>query len=121
MDEVPLMPSSDSPLTSLDSPVGNPYCPSIRPFCVCVCSSFDPLTAIADGNSPNHNLQMYLHNIDPTRDVALMNKVDGVKRGGGVVLPGGDINDVSLLSSPLLSRLIVLAESTVSVVFLLYI
>ncbi|CAM9969303.1 unnamed protein product [Hapterophycus canaliculatus] len=28
-----------------------------------------------DGNSPNHNLQMYLHNIDPSRDVALMNKV----------------------------------------------
>ncbi|CAM9520983.1 unnamed protein product [Ectocarpus sp. 6 AP-2014] len=31
-----------------------------------------------DGNSPNHNLQQYLHNIDPTRDVALMNKVGNV-------------------------------------------
>ncbi|CAN0241406.1 unnamed protein product [Ectocarpus sp. 13 AM-2016] len=31
-----------------------------------------------DGNSPNHNLQQYLHNIDPTRDVALMNKVGTV-------------------------------------------
>lgn len=31
--------------------------------------------ASADGNSPNHNLQQYLYNIDPTRDVALMNKV----------------------------------------------
>lgn len=31
--------------------------------------------AIAEGNSANHNLEMYLHNIDPTRDVALMNKV----------------------------------------------
>lgn len=40
------------------------------PFCV---------FASADGNSPNHNLQQYLHNIDPTRDVALMNKVGGVK------------------------------------------
>eukprot|EP00903_Cladosiphon_okamuranus_P014526 g13473.t1 len=31
-----------------------------------------------DGNSPNHNLQQYLHCIDPTRDVALMNKVGSV-------------------------------------------
>ncbi|CAN0281450.1 unnamed protein product [Pylaiella littoralis] len=31
-----------------------------------------------EGNSPNHNLQQYLYNIDPTRDVALMNKVGSV-------------------------------------------
>lgn len=53
-----------------------------RPFlllfmCMCLCLfALLPLTTTsAEGNSPNHNLQMYLHNIDPTRDVALMNKV----------------------------------------------
>ncbi|CAN0259683.1 unnamed protein product [Ectocarpus sp. 4 AP-2014] len=30
------------------------------------------------GNNANHNLEMYLHNIDPTRDVALMNKVGNI-------------------------------------------
>lgn len=32
----------------------------------------------AEGNSPNHALEMYLHVIDPTRDVVLMNKVRNV-------------------------------------------
>lgn len=42
------------------------------------CSSIlltSPASPRADGNSPNHNLEQYLHNLDPTRDVALMNKV----------------------------------------------
>lgn len=37
-------------------------------------SPLDALTR-AGGNSPNHNLEMHLHCIDPTRDIALMNKV----------------------------------------------
>ncbi|CAN0346044.1 unnamed protein product [Ascophyllum nodosum] len=28
-----------------------------------------------EGLGPNHNLEMYLYNIDPTRDLALLNKV----------------------------------------------
>lgn len=31
--------------------------------------------SISDGNSPYHNLEQYMHNVDPNRDIVLLNKV----------------------------------------------
>lgn len=44
------------------------------------------LTFTAVGNSPHHCLEQYLHVIEPSRDVALLNKVnDGAPRSGNRV------------------------------------
>lgn len=56
-------------------------CPSSPSFLILTALPPHPchslVNIIPDGFSNNHNLEMYLHNIDPARDVALMNKASG--------------------------------------------